>query len=122
MAVALRWSAPVKAIASQLLAQRPVSFAVRHRRFMRWQQIDFVLTPLPELVRMDDYFAPLSEIPHDHWLVWQSVTDTAVFSRMPCDAGALCDRLGLIGIGHDAGAARMGMTQLVEAAWQQGGV
>jgi hypothetical protein len=122
MALALRWSSPVKAIASQLLAQRPITFAVQHRRLMRWQQIDFVLTPLQELVRMNDDFAPLSAIPQDHWLVWQSVTNAAVISGLPCDAVALCDRLGLAGIEPNNVAARLGMTQLIEAAWRQGGV
>jgi hypothetical protein len=123
MAASVRWSTPAARVAQQLHSYRPIGFAVRHRQLLRWRQIDFALTPLVELTPMDEEFAPFAE--HDRtreWLVWQSATGSAVTTALPCDAAGLCRRLALSDADPQQAAAIAAITELVEAAYQQGGL
>ncbi len=122
MLAALRWSAPVDEIAERLIAQRPTSFAVRHGTLKRSQRVDFVLTPLQELVRMDAAFPPLEGESAGNWLLWQSATGMGVVTPVPCDAAALSDRLRLVAPKGSELVARRALTALVEARWRQGAV
>lgn len=120
MPSALRWSAPVEEIAERLIAHRPTTFAVRYGGFMRWQRVDFILTPFQELVRMDLVFPPLDGEPADNWLLWQSATRIGVTTSVPCDAAALSDRLGLFAPKGGELAARRALATLIEARWRHG--
>jgi len=122
MAAPLRWSAPPESVAQQLLAGRPVGFAVRYRHLLRWRRVDFALTPLGDLTLMNDQFAPFSEAAADDWLLWQSATGSAVTTALPCDATALCQRLALVNPDPQHAATTQALTELVEAAWRQGGL
>lgn len=122
MAAPVRWSSPPESVAQQLLTRRPVGFAVRYRHLLKWRQIDFALTPLGELTSMDDQFAPFSGTAAGDWLLWQSATGSGVTTPLPCDAGVLCQRLELTKLEPHHTATMKAITELVEAAWRQGGL
>lgn len=122
MAVPLRWSASPTSVAQQLLTGQPVGFAIRYRHLLKWRRVDFALMRLGELTLMDTHFAPFQGPAGDDWLLWQSATGSAVRTALPCDAAALCRQLGLTHLdpGHEAVANAL--TELIEAAWRQGGL
>jgi hypothetical protein len=122
MAAPVRWSAPPERVAQQLLAGRPVGFAVQYRHLLRWRQVDVALTPLGELTLMNEEFVPFPEAPAGHWLLWQSATGSAVTTSLPCDAAALCQRLALVKPDPQHAATTEALTELVEATWRQGGL
>jgi hypothetical protein len=122
MAASVRWSVPPERVAQQLLAVRPIGFAIRYRHLLRWRQVDFALTPLGELTLMDDQFTPFAETADGAWLLWQSATGSAVTTSLPCDAAKLCQRLALVEPGPHHVATAEALTAVVEAAWRQGGV
>jgi hypothetical protein len=122
MTVPVRWSAPPETVARQMLAARPVGFAIRYRHLLKWRRVDFALTPLEELTLMDKQFAPFSESAAGDWLLWQSATGQAVTTHLPCDAAALCRRLALVEADPQHAATAEALTELVEAAWREGGL
>jgi hypothetical protein len=122
MAAPLKWSAPPGTVAQQLLTGQPVGFAVQYRHLLRWRRVDFALTRLGELTFMDKHFVPFRDVAIGDWLLWQSATGSAVVSALPCDAAALCQRLGLTDLDPEHLAATGALTELVEASWRQGGL
>jgi len=122
MATPLRWSSPPETVARQLLTGQPVGFAVQYRHLLRWRRVDFALTRLGELTLMDKHFAPFGDAATGDWLLWQSASGSAVVSALPCDAAALCQRLGLTDRDPEHVAAAQALIELVQASWRQGGL
>jgi hypothetical protein len=55
----------------------------------------FLAAPLADVAVLTGDREPLPGAARDHWLVWQSLTGTAVTARLPTDATGLACRLRL---------------------------
>ena len=94
-----------------------MSFWMDQRVLLRRLRVHFLLLPLSEVAVLSDDRDPLPGTPREHWLVWQSLTKSAVTTRVPTDAGVLAGRLGL-GRGAQGAAARAMLGELMAAIWQ----
>jgi hypothetical protein len=113
----IRWSAAPASVIAHVDAIQPVSFWMDQRVLLRRLRVHFLLVPLAEVAVLSDDRDPLPGTPREHWLVWQSLTRSAVTTRVPADAGVLARRLGL-GRGAHGAAARAMLGELMAAIWQ----
>lgn len=113
----IRWSTAPASVIAHVDAEQPVAFWMDQRVLLRRMRVHFLLMPLAEVAILSDGRDPLPGTPREHWLVWQSLTATAVTTRLPTDAGILARRLAL-GRGAQGLAARHMLGELNAAIWQ----
>ena len=113
----IRWSAAPASVVAHVDAAQAVSFWMEQRIFLRRLRVHFLLLPLFEVVVLSEDRNPLPATPREHWLVWQSLTASAVTTRIPADAGVLARRLGF-GRGAQGTAARSMLGEFMAAIWQ----
>jgi hypothetical protein len=107
----LRWSTPVEDVVRQIVAEQGVACWFEPKGLVKTRpRVHLMLLPLKDVAVPGLDQEPVPGATRDHWLVWQSLTNTAQPALLPTDPGRLVDALGVRSHkGGDVVAAAIGL-------------
>jgi hypothetical protein len=106
----LRWSTPLEDVVRHIVADQGVACWFQPKGLVRTRpRVHLMLLPLKDVAVPGLDREPVPGVTPDHWLVWQSLTQTGHPTLLPTDPGRLIDALGVRGAkGGDMVAAAIG--------------
>jgi hypothetical protein len=112
---ALHWSTPPHDLLPSVIGRQPVAFSVRGRGLVSSfrRDVRVALMPLEDLRDGRVLGDPIND-----WLVWQSVSQRGVVTRLPGDVDTLAAQLQVPRRG-DGLVLRAGLRQLFDALYEE---